>query len=47
MASAKFQGNRFKIDREIAKNHAILVDHFKFDGEYNKSEIFIEKYYIV
>ena len=33
MASAKFQGNRFKIDREIAENHAILVDHFKFDGE--------------
>ena len=34
MASAKFQGNRFKIDGEIAENHAILVDHFKFDGEY-------------
>ena len=30
MASAKFQGNRFKIDGEIAENHAILdlVDHF-------------------
>ena len=28
MAFAKFQGNRFKIDREIAENHAILVDHF-------------------
>ena len=26
MASAKFQGNRFKIDREIAENHAILVN---------------------
>ena len=23
MASAKFQGNRFKIDEEIAENHAI------------------------
>ena len=33
MASAKFQGNRFKIDGEIAENHAILVDHFLFDGE--------------
>ena len=28
LASAKFQGNRFKIDGEIAENHAILVDHF-------------------
>ena len=28
MASAKFQGNRFKIDGEMAENHAILVDHF-------------------
>ena len=28
MASVKFQGNRFKIDGEIAENHAILVDHF-------------------
>ena len=28
MAFAKFQGNRFKIDEEIAENHAILVDHF-------------------
>ena len=30
MASAKFQGNRLKIDGEIAekKNHAIVVDHF-------------------
>ena len=27
MASAKFQGNRFRIDGEIAENHAILVDH--------------------
>ena len=26
MASAKFQGDRFKIDGEIAENHAILVD---------------------
>ena len=34
MASAKFQGNRFKIDGEIAENHATLADHFKFDGEY-------------
>ena len=25
---AKFQGHRFKIDGEIAGNHAILVDHF-------------------
>ena len=25
---AKFQENRFKIDGEIAENHAILVDHF-------------------
>ena len=25
MASAIFQGNRFKIDGEIAENHAILV----------------------
>ena len=24
MASAKFQGNRFKIDREIAENQAII-----------------------
>ena len=28
MAFATFQGNRFKIDGEIAENHAILVDHF-------------------
>ena len=26
MAFAKFQQNRFRIDREIAKNHAILVN---------------------
>ena len=26
MASAKFQENRFKIDGEIAENHAILVN---------------------
>ena len=26
MAYAKFQENRFKIDREIAENHAILVN---------------------
>ena len=24
----KWQGNRFKIDGEVAENHAILVDHF-------------------
>ena len=35
MASAKFHRNRFKIDGEIAENHAILVDHFQFDGEYS------------
>ena len=33
MASAKFQGNGFKIDGGIAKNHAILVDPFQFDVE--------------
>ena len=26
MAFAKFEGNRFKIDGEIAENHAILVN---------------------
>ena len=26
MAFAKFQGNRFRIDRVIAENHAILVN---------------------
>ena len=26
MAFAKFQENRYKIDREIAENHAILVN---------------------
>ena len=26
MAFAKFQNNRFRIDGEIAKNHAILVN---------------------
>ena len=26
MAFAKFEGNRFRIDREIAENHAILVN---------------------
>ena len=26
MASAKSQGNQFKIDGEIAENHAILVN---------------------
>ena len=36
MAFAKFQENRFKIDKEIAKNHAILVDHFHFDGKYRR-----------
>ena len=34
MAFAKFQGNQFKIDGEIAEYHAILVDHFEFDGDY-------------
>ena len=34
MAFAEFQGIRFKIDGEIAENHAILGDHFQFDGEY-------------
>ena len=35
MASAKFQGNWYKIDGEIAEKYAILVDHFHdFDGEY-------------
>ena len=28
MAFAKFQGNRFRIDREITENHASLVEHF-------------------
>ena len=28
MAFAKYQGNRLKIDGEIAENLAILVDHF-------------------
>ena len=27
MAYAKFEGNRFRIDGEIAENHAILVEH--------------------
>ena len=35
MAFAKFEGNRLRIDGEIAENHAILVEHFKFDGEYS------------
>ena len=26
MAFAKFEGNRFRIDGEIAENHAILVN---------------------
>ena len=34
MAFATLEGNRFRIDGEIAENHAILVDHFYFDGEY-------------
>ena len=34
MAFANFEVNWFRIDGEIAENHAILVDHFKFDGEY-------------
>ena len=34
MASAKFQENRFRIEGAIAENHAILVDHFEFNGEY-------------
>ena len=28
MAFAKFEGNRFRIDGEIAENHAILVEPF-------------------
>ena len=35
MAFAKFEGNRFIIDGEIAKKHTILVDHILFDGEYS------------
>ena len=31
MVFVKCQGNQFKIDGEIAKNHEILDDHFKFD----------------
>ena len=43
MASAKFQGNQSKIDREIAENHAILgLIIFSFDDEYN--EIFSNYY---
>ena len=34
MAFAKVVGNQFLIYGEIAKKHAILVDHFRFDGEY-------------
>ena len=30
MASVKFQGNWFKIDGEIAENHAILVDRIEY-----------------
>ena len=29
MAFAKFQENRFRIDGEIAENHAILVNFFE------------------
>ena len=36
MTFAKFQGNRFRIDGEITENHAILVDHFYFDGKYDQ-----------
>ena len=32
MASAKFQGNSFKIDVEITENHAVLVDIFNLAG---------------
>ena len=35
MAFAKFEGHWLKIGGEIAENHAILVDHFLFDGEYS------------
>ena len=34
MAYAKFDGNWFIIEGEIVEKHAILVDHFYFDGEY-------------
>ena len=34
MAFAKFQGNQFKIDGIIGKNHAILVDQFYWDFGY-------------
>ena len=30
MAFAKFQENQFRIDGEIAENHAILVNHSKY-----------------
>ena len=36
MAFAKYEGNLFIIDGEIVKKHVILVDYFKFDGEYNQ-----------
>ena len=39
MTYAKFQGNRLKIDKEIDENHAILVDHFQFDGGYRFSKL--------
>ena len=32
MAFSKFERTLFRIDGEIAKNQAILVDHFLFDG---------------
>ena len=31
----KISGKSVHIDGEIADNHAILIDHFKFDGEYS------------
>ena len=35
MAFAKFQENRFRIDGEIAENHAILVNYFTTKHGYN------------
>ena len=35
MAFAKFEGNRFKIAREIAENHAILVNLTASSLDYN------------
>ena len=37
MAFAKFEGNRIRIDGEIAENHAILVN-LTATGEYKKNK---------